>query len=346
MLKGKRKALAWLLHWSGAAAVTGAVLRRFGPRRLTILAYHGVAPADAAERPFAEWNISATAEQFESQLRFVQAHYRVITFADLAAEPEGAGEGREPLIITFDDGYRNNYSTAFPLLQKYALHATFFLATGHLESRRLFWFDRLSYLIGRTEVDRIQLETLDDAAWPLDSAEARARARLDLKYRLQQAPNRTRLEALDELQEKCGVAILPDAGDRMLLTWDQVKEMHAAGMEFGAHTVTHPVMSRLTEEELEEEVLGCREAIAEHVGERPRVFCYPTGGAGHFGEREQDALRAAGYEYATSYVHGLSRLDSLERYALPRLRMETDVSFAQFRCNLVWPRLGRYALTG
>jgi len=354
MIRGKKRMLAGLLAGSGAATVLHAGRRRIDRPRLTILAYHGIAEpggragragpdararADVACR-IPEGDVSADADAFDRQLRFICRRYRVITFTDLSRIVASGPGDRGLLIITFDDGYRNNYSVAFRLLQKHGLKATFFVATDYLDTREIFWFDALSVMLARTKERALVVDALGGMRLDLGEPAPRPNARRAAKAAIARVSNARRIQALAELRDKCGVSIPPEWGDRLLMTWDQVKAMHRAGMEFGSHTCSHPVLSQLSPEELRREVAGSRDRIRSVLGETPRVFCYPTGRPGYFGQREKAAVREAGYEFAVSYAPGLNPLAALDPYALRRLHVERDQTFSQFRCSLFWPGLG------
>ena len=131
-------------------------MRRRSQNGLTVLTYHRTGPSSSLAL-LDEHVLAASAIAFDRQLAFCKRHFDVVGIDDVLRSLRGAALPPAPLLITFDDGYRDNHDVAFPLLQKHGLKAVFFIATSYVEERRLFWWDRINYLLKMSPKDAIEL---------------------------------------------------------------------------------------------------------------------------------------------------------------------------------------------
>lgn len=321
-------------------------LRPLWLRDVRVLAYHRVlAQFDEADFPFDPELVSATAEDFAWQMRLVSRDYDPITCADLVnAIEHGRRLPARPVLVTFDDGFCDNFEVAFPILRDCKVPATIFLATGYVDAPGTYWFDWVAYVIGKTERSRLRLACIDltiELGPCAPDRNARRRVATQLLARLKELTDDGRRQVLTELAEQVGVAIGPTqqalSGS---LRWDQVREMAAAGIEFGSHTVSHPVLARVgSDTQLREELVDSRRAIEQATGRPVVAFAYPVGGAGAFDARVLHAVRDAGYRVAFSYRAGLNRIAALDLLALRRTAVERYVSRDHFRARLALPEV-------
>src|SRR5262245_16325624 len=189
-----------------AAAILGrrtASLFRLKSSTLTlpILAYHRVLDDDPAAFPFDEQLISAGQPAFREQMQFVRDNFEAMSFEDLHRhEFEGRPWPRRALIITFDDGYADNYANAFPILKELGLKATIFLTTGHIGENRMFWWDRIAYLIKHTKADSMMVPDGGDRI-ALNGAPSRKEAIDRILGWIKKAPERSKNEFVEALPE-------------------------------------------------------------------------------------------------------------------------------------------------
>src|SRR5215471_10371293 len=334
----KRSIVAGLAGGSGLMETVA----RFQGTAVRILAYHRVLPASSESgRPFLfdEGVISATTESFYRQMDYVRRNYDVITFRDLLAiEERRIAAPRRPLIITIDDGYRDNYTEAFPVLKQFGIPATIFVATGHMSRKSLFWWDLVAFCLKSTEKLAIVLDEISNDALPLGSHGDRRRAIERVLGWMKKAPENERARFAKELPGALEVAMPSDIADRMHLSWDEIREMADQGIEFGSHTVTHPVLANVDDDRVEDEVFESKKAIERELGREAIVFSYPVGAAGNFDSRSVASVARAGYRYAVSYVEGVVS-GTANRFAMPRIHIEADHSLNLFRANLRFPGL-------
>jgi peptidoglycan/xylan/chitin deacetylase (PgdA/CDA1 family) len=211
-----------------------------------------------------------------------------------------SGEPRRTVALTFDDGYADNVRRALPLLAAAGARATFFLTAGLIEERRAPWWDELAHLLVATRAGRLEhqgriLGLADEAS------RARALRALLPGFRVPPASQRALLESL---AGRLGVA---EPAPCELATWEDCAALRVAGMEVGAHSLTHPFLSTLTAAEQAAEIGGSFELIARRLGERPRGLAYP---GGDYDAVSVAASRAAGAAWAVTTRAGENRRDA------------------------------------
>jgi peptidoglycan/xylan/chitin deacetylase (PgdA/CDA1 family) len=283
---------------------------RWRSGRPLILMYHGV----TTREPSGLENLDGKhvgVQRFAEQLRLIKEHRRVVPLRELV---DGVIEGRDirnTVAITFDDGYENNASQAAPVLSDMRLPATFFLATGYIGSDRWMWVDRLEYTLDRTSRRSIQVEGLG----PVSLEDKRAALRT-IKTSAKRRPQEELAALMAEVCAQCSVDAAAPEGDYRFMTWDQARALGAAGFEIGAHTVNHPILSRVPFDEGEREILQSRDRVREEVGVCSDVFCYPNGKASDYTPAIMGSA-ARHFHAALATNPGAARVS--ERYELRRL---------------------------
>lgn len=262
--------------------------------------------------------------RFERQIAQLAKHYTVMPL-DALVEKARAGESvRRHAAITFDDGFRDNFDIALPILEKYGMSATIFLITGNIESQKAPWFIRFRYLFRETNKDRIDISLngnrfSDEMRTPIQKKAVSDRIMSYFKT----CPDTERLEILEELENRLGP--VPDSPklENIMLTWDHVKTMAERGIRFGAHTVRHPVMSRVPLPEAAREISDSKKMIESAVGIRVNTFAYPFGRKEQFTPELFALLEQEGFVCAVSTELGYNSPEE-ERFALRR-NMPWDV---------------------
>lgn len=246
-----------------------------------------------------------TTALFEQEMRYLARHYKVVSLTDMVKHLEDGPQTRM-LAITFDDGYQDNYQNAFPVLQRYGLPATIFLTTGGIDSRQPLWFEQLAGAIKGTPLDHVDLEIDVPRRIPLRTTAERLDANKVIFSVLRGLLDDERRHWLGALLRQLGVPEAAREPRDKLLTWDQVREMKSRGIDFGGHTVTHPFISRLTQEQVAWEVKECKRRIEDELQQPVECFAYPNGKEEDFGKWNTDAIRSAGYRAAVTTIWGLN----------------------------------------
>lgn len=257
--------------------------------RLTILIFHRVLP-----EPDPMFPDVPDVRHFDEILRWVGSWLNVMP---LDAASRALAEGSLPeraAAITFDDGYADNFSNAMPRLRAHGMSATFFVVTGELDGGRM-WNDTIIEAIRGCRATELDLSDLGLGSHALISAEARraaSEAVIDsLKYRMAS----DRLAAAERVAEMANVKPPND----LMMTTEQVKSMRRAGMQIGAHTVSHPILARLPRPEARREMADSKTRLEEILGERVSLFAYPNGKPGEdFGDEHTALAREIGFDAA------------------------------------------------
>jgi peptidoglycan/xylan/chitin deacetylase (PgdA/CDA1 family) len=261
---------------------------------LTILYYHQASKANLRDH----W-------------QYVRRHYRVLPLETALAElhKKGVeGKDRRPLLaLTFDDGYYDNYTHAFPLACELQLPMTIFLVPGHMESGKSFWWT--NRLIRHAWVEQVTFEERTYTLASQEECKALAQA-IDARYeecpsQLERAKFQASLYTLLDVPSTVALKEEPVS----LLTWEQVREMEESGwVAFGGHTMHHPDLGSLVDHhEIEREVGECRTEVEQHLGHVVHSFAYPFGSTGEYGPQ---AVKQAGYDWAVTVKPGINTCQS------------------------------------
>jgi peptidoglycan/xylan/chitin deacetylase (PgdA/CDA1 family) len=274
-----------------------------------ILLYHRV--NDDQDPFFSGVPVKVFAEQMELLHRF----FKVMVLEELIERATKNDIPPNAVALTFDDGYRDNYEHAFPILKHYGLPATIFLATGGVESPTLLWHDRVFDALRRTRSGSVVIKT---QVYPLTTL---AEKRLALGVALRELRMCTPL-ARETLIQRLATQLQvlePCHRQAQKLCWGEIEEMAQGNIAFGAHTVTHPVLTRMPLEEAVEEIMASKATIERHLHAPVRLFAYPNGGREDINAAIKQALKTAGFLGAVSTLWG-SNNASTDAYELRRVR--------------------------
>jgi peptidoglycan/xylan/chitin deacetylase (PgdA/CDA1 family) len=309
-----------------------------------VITYHGVLPPEYRRTDAFLDNTLVSINAFRSQLSLLKQHYNVIS-PELFLE---CIRGTEKLptravLLTCDDGLLNNLTVMTPILQEYGLQCLFFVTgTSAGENPTLLWYVELYLML--MEVS----ETIPAFEWNgihipgiSDSQEDRRSQWLQLMDCLSRFSGKDRTEFL---QEACGRwGLKPDWKRRYLedpamrqrfhlLGAGDLKELGDSGMSIGAHTMSHPMLSRQSPDLASEEISRCRVELQNCTRKPVWALAYPYGTPAAVGEREFDLARIAGYECAFMNIPG--RLEKASRLALPRVHVTAEMSPGVFEAHV------------
>lgn len=273
---------------------------------------------------------SASAEQFEAQVKYIQRHYPVLLphqLAEVIARKESLSQMHA--MITFDDGYLDNYTVAYPILKRYGVPATFYLVSDFVGTDTVPWWDAISSTVRECKHEALVLTWCDQSPVVLGPDKDAAIATLVSAFKSDR--NRDPGAALKELREESGVTVSGEG--RRFLDWNEAREMVAGGMEIGAHTRTHPIISKLSGNEQMDELRSSKASIEGQLGVAVESFAYPNGTLQDFTPETKELARAAGYTTAFSFYGGVNRNGWNEPYDL--LRVSPDPRRASFRLDAV-----------
>jgi peptidoglycan/xylan/chitin deacetylase (PgdA/CDA1 family) len=331
--------------WLDRAGVVELILRaraRLPSPWVTALAYHSIRATDHDGR-FDAGVVDSTAELFDRQVATLKRYFTLIGTDELRRHLAGEKLPPNPAIITLDDGYRDNHDIALPILKRHGVKATFFISTAYVGERRIFWWDRIAYLLRHSRRERITLEEPVPLVLDLSCGIERA-----LQAALRVVKDHYNLD-LDHFLERLGAAaevawnaaLESRFAEELVMTWDHVRALRSAGMEIQSHTRTHRVLQTLTPVGLKQELERSRADLEGALGEPVHALSYPVGRSIANEPAIRAAVAHAGYTIAFSNETGINRLGrrGFDPLNLRRLKTGLDLSEYHFRGILALPQL-------
>jgi peptidoglycan/xylan/chitin deacetylase (PgdA/CDA1 family) len=293
--------------------------------RLTILIFHRVVAESDALAP-GEPDIAG----FEKRMRWVRSWFNVLP---LVRAVDLLFEGRLParaLSITFDDGYADNEELAAPVLERLGLSATFFITTGFLDGGAM-WNDRVIEGVRQCRLEAIDLEDIGLGQFNLRTLGDRRRVVDTVLKAIKHREPRDREAAVSHVLQAAGVRTEP----ALMMSSEQVRSLVRRGMDVGAHTMTHPILTRLTEGEARAEIVGGKARLEELVDRPVQLFAYPNGVPNEdYATEHVSMVRQAGFSAAVSTAWGAATKAS-DRFQLPRFT-PWDQTRLRYCTRLAW----------
>jgi len=332
MATSKRDRLARQLGKSGLLLLLESAALR---PRLLVLTYHRIGLTD--DNPFDDGVYSATPEGFRAQVRYLRHHFDLPRYDDLIPSAENNFLFQGPTaLITFDDGYRDNYEWALPILQEFGVPALFFIPTGYIGRARLPAWDRIAFVIKQTQEREIRLEIPEPLRIDLSQvSRSAAIARLIRAFRSAEAPDE--LAFFEQLEQRARVPVDPEAlGRPLFMSWDEIRQMAAAGMSIGSHTHNHPMLSRLSEPDQWDELTRSKQLLERELGRAIATISYPFFGAHVFNTTTKRLAHEAGYRLGFSFYGGINRPGRSDLFDVRRIDVESDESFQLFRSRMIF----------
>jgi peptidoglycan/xylan/chitin deacetylase (PgdA/CDA1 family) len=315
-----------------------ASLKGLAKSQVIILLYHRVSPDQD------NWFLAEplSLQGFEEQVEYFSRTYELLSLDKLAYYIQQRKTlPKKALVITLDDGYKDNYLYAYPILKKHHAPATIFLATGHIGTERLFWYNKAKYIFQATLLAKADLD---------DFGKLRLRSRSDkleagslVVERLKRMPERERNSLIEKLADALKVNIPEDLGKNAILSWDEVKEMSSDGIAFGAHTVNHPILTNVPLERAKWEIVQSKKDIEERLGQPVTAFAYPSGGHRDFNSQVANSVKEGGFLCAvTAIPHWIGPKANI--YELGRIRASEDQNQFKVLFSGLYSDLGLYRL--
>lgn len=275
-----------------------------GMQSLSILIYHRV----LAERDPLLPGVP-DADRFERQMRVLKRFFNVMPLSTAVRHlRQGTLPGRA-LCITFDDGYADNATLALPILKRHGLHATFFIATAYLDGGQM-WNDDVIDYVRQAPAGRLDFSMIGQGSLPGATFEQKRQAIDQILLQLKYLP-------FAERQTMAG-RLAPKARQPLMMSTSQVRALLAAGMEVGAHTDRHPILSALPDAEALADIANGKAALEAITGTRVTLFAYPNGKPmADYTPRHVEMVRALGFDAALTTVAGTAGLGS-DPWQLPR----------------------------
>jgi peptidoglycan/xylan/chitin deacetylase (PgdA/CDA1 family) len=287
----------------GATATPLSLARRRRTQNVQILLYHRV---NDEQDPFFP---AVPIHAFAQQMDYLASQFSACSLADAIAGLRTHDLPENTVVVTFDDGYRDNYLNAFPILKKFSIPATIFLATEVIDSGKVLWHDRVFAAFRNTR--ELFLTEYNDqlGTHSLRTVKEKLLAQARVRAFLRSLENDARSLWIARLVERLNVEDQHDAdAPALMLTWDEVRIMHRGGISFGSHTVSHPILSKVSAVKAREEIYESKRMIEERLGATVEAFAYPNGTREDFTEEIKGIVKEAGYTCAVTTIFGVNEI--------------------------------------
>lgn len=301
--------------------------RTFYRNYVTILMYHGVSEAPL---PFYNWTV-VDKLSFQSQMKYLKRNFEVVPLSSLPGMIARPVSGKPLAVVTFDDGYQNNFDVAYPVLCEEKVPATIFLTTGLVDTNSTTWTCRLHDAVENTDAKSLKWNS---SVYSLDTVDARQNAISIIKTHLKRISHHEALECVRDILVRLGVDPNKKFGTGSpyrMLSSVSIRAMLSSGLvEFGGHTSTHPILSRLSAKDQEREIGDCVEAVSRLSGAGCSTFAYPNGSPEDYNNDSVRILRDLGVTTAVTTIEGYNtgKTPMLE---LRRSGVGAGDSMAQFK---------------
>jgi peptidoglycan/xylan/chitin deacetylase (PgdA/CDA1 family) len=290
------------------------LLRYLKRDRVGILMYHRFSKTN---EPF-----KLSQKVFESQVKFLKNNYNLISLKQYSDFLNGVSDSipKNSMILTFDDGYKDNYEAAYPVLKKYSAPATIFLATDFVDKNAWLWANKLEHILKNSKISKFDISLRgNNFHFKLDTFEDWHQTQLKIYHFNRINPEKQKNEFLDNLAKLLKVKVPQETTSYFAsLSWDQIREMNKNGIDFGSHTQSHCILSRIDKSDINNEVVKSKEIIESKIDKPVVSFCYPNGQLEDINNDIVSLLKKSGYGCAVTTVAGFNT-KNIKPYFLKRM---------------------------
>lgn len=273
---------------------------------------------------------SCNSEQLNDLIIFFKQNFDIISIAEAVTLVNKAPQKiyGKYLVITFDDGYKDNYTQAFPILKRHNVPACFFIATSLIGNKKLPWWDRIAYNYKTNKFKSIKLSSWDSTV--KHNGDDREFVR-DILAATKISPDPIEVQ-LNEIEH-----LFPLEGElptQEFLSWENLEEMIQHGMDVGAHSHNHEILANLSQDEIIYELTHSKMLIEQHLPYQVSSFSYPVGSQGTYNESVTRALVDCGYDIAFNFQPGINVSIGENRYDLRRFSIEPSTTIHSLKNTL------------
>ncbi len=317
--------LAGILYYSGVLFLIKSVKLK---NSAVVLMYHRVLTEQEKQSSFSHPGIIVCKDTFAKQMAYLKKMFHVISEEEFISHiTQGTPFKNNSCLITFDDGWMDNYTHAYPILSKLNLPATIFLTTDYIGTGKKFWQEKLAARLfsiylqeddqARSVLSRYELEEIID----IPPSEAKRTIRKFITQMKERSSPDIREIMAYFLNENGDASAIPNDMD-VFFNWEQAREMAQNGMSFGSHSVHHHILTQIPLDDVDREIAASRKYIADCIGISPKSFCYPNGNYS-----EEIAQLVAKNEYLAAFSTTTGSISNVSNhYALPRINIHNEVT--------------------
>ena len=306
------------LYYSGLLSLILRLYKLFKKdHKAVILLYHQIVDRNTEEYIFKSHAVHHHLRSFKAEMRILKKWFDVVSLDSIIDHiKEGKQFSRPTTAITFDDGYRDNYTLAYPVMREFRFPATIYLTTGLINTNKRTWVDTIEYALLKTKEKSVSIpELFGDQTISIATKKELEAANSDIGEAMKKVSESEKLRLINELYNRLGVEKKPEEEDckPRMLSWDEIKEMKKNHISFGSHTNNHPVLTKIPIDKAKEEILSSTMLLKEKVGEA-RHFAFPNGTHKDFNEELNNYCKEIGLESIATAEYGIVDLDSNPHY--------------------------------
>jgi peptidoglycan/xylan/chitin deacetylase (PgdA/CDA1 family) len=324
-----RKIVFFIIYYTGILDLTLFILARKRERwPHIILLYHRIVEKDSMylnKGPVVQHKIS----HFENEIKYLRKYYQVVSIDELIHRMQNGLESIKPCIsITFDDGYLDNYELAYPILKKYEVPATIYLAASLIGTNERTWTDQIEFAMMETEKENIKLpELFGEETIGLRTRKQKEQANIKIAEALKLIPDESRKELMGKIFQVLDIDknSMTNGKLRRMLNWEEVQKMARDGITIGSHGHTHSVLSKMPVDKAKEDILTSKKIIEEELGIKVKHFSFPNGREEDFSAELGNYCREIGFESIASAVYGVNDLNGRDALLIKRIGANSPV---------------------
>jgi peptidoglycan/xylan/chitin deacetylase (PgdA/CDA1 family) len=317
-----KRLLARLIHGAGVLRFARWWISRSGA--LVVLTFHRVLLDGEMSTTFSLPGMVVRQSTFESLLNYLSAHFEIVSLDDVTPS-KPFDKNRLRFVITFDDGWSDNFKVAYPIARTYRAPITIFLCSAMMGSNSPFWPEKVAEILRKTDglpelkaaVSRVAVELIPGFTKQIANGSGSYTETIIEGLKFLRTENRDQfIDRIGNIVAAVPVMVVKDPLNA-LMSWSEVAVLFRQGVTFGSHTRTHQILTTLESSEVTEEVMGSRRDIEHRLVKRCRAFAYPNGS---YSLTVKRAVKEAGYDFAFTTEPG-SWTENSDQHVLPRLNM-------------------------
>jgi peptidoglycan/xylan/chitin deacetylase (PgdA/CDA1 family) len=292
-----------------------------------ILLYHGVHSDDIelAGRNSSGKHLPKAA--FENQMRYLSENKNLVTMSEIASALNSNSKlPPDAVAVNFDDGFLNNYSVAWPVIEEYQIPTTIYLATGFIGTGKMVWGDRLEATILMTDCSELVICLAEEErCYPLRTTKERTQAYTEIKAHCKMLPNSFKDKLVSSIETQLGERDLSSDPLFAFMNWDQVRQMDASQLvDFGAHTVDHVSLARMPTDQMKAQISNSVETVSRELEHPCKYFSYPEGQSTDYNDEVIEYLKESGFDHSPSAINGSNKVEETSPFHIRRIMVGFD----------------------
>lgn len=312
--------LYFCIFYSGLLSIFLMIFKKIKKKHsAVILLYHQIVDNSTRNYLYKSTAIHHHLSDFKTEMAFVKRWFNVISLDEIVDNIKSKKAFKTSSIaITFDDGYRDNYTLAYSVLKEFNFPATIYLVSGLAGTNKRTWLDEIEYALLNSNIDSFKFpELFGGEVLFISSLKDKEKVNSRIGEAMKTVSNSKRLELMDELFVRLEVEKNPgESKDRRILNWEEVKEMGRNHISFGAHTNSHPVLTKISFDEAKREILLSKTKMEKELGIPIKHFAFPNGRDKDFNNELKDYCIDLGFETIATAEYGTTDKDSNPYYLL------------------------------